>query len=91
MQYNECIFCGRYFSIDLGEMPIPLHNVYSASKGYVNQLTRNLTLEYPEIDWLVLRPSEVCTPMTCNKPLDIFTITAKKCASSTLDDLGHVA
>jgi len=70
-------------------MPLPLHNVYSASKAYVNQLTKILALEYPAIDWLVLRPSEVSTPMTCHKPLDIFTITPRQCAAGTLNDLGH--
>lgn len=55
-------------------MPIPLFNVYSASKGYVGQLTNNLAMEYPNINWFLLKPSEVCTAMTCYKT-DIFTVT----------------
>ena len=43
----------------------------------------------PEIDWVLLNPSEVSTAMTCFKQLDIFTITAEDCARGTLDDWGH--
>ncbi len=36
---------------------MPLHNVYSASKAYVDYLSRALSYEYPKIDIISLRPS----------------------------------
>lgn len=36
---------------------MPLHNVYSASKAYVDFLSRALSYEYKEIDIVSLRPS----------------------------------
>lgn len=68
---------------------MPYHNLYSASKGYVGRLTRNLAIEYPHIDWLLLKPGEVSTAMTCFKKLDILTIDSQSCVAGTLDDLGY--
>ena len=68
---------------------MPLHNVYSASKAYVDRLTIALQYENPELDIVSLRPSEVSTPMTFNKKTDIMTITAEECAEGFLDNLGH--
>ncbi len=68
---------------------MPLHNVYSASKAYVDTLSRALSYEYQkDIDILSLNPSEVCTPMTFHKK-DIFTISPKQCAEGMLDQLGY--
>jgi 17beta-estradiol 17-dehydrogenase / very-long-chain 3-oxoacyl-CoA reductase len=36
-----------------------------------------------------LNPSEVSTPMTYNKKLDLLTIAPKQCAEALLNDLGH--
>lgn len=72
-----------------GIIPMPLHNVYSASKAYVDRLTIALQYENPELDIVSLRPSEVSTPMTFNKKTDIMTITAEECAEGFLDNLGH--
>ncbi len=68
---------------------MPLHNVYSASKAYVDFLSRALSYEYKEIDIVSLRPSEVSTPMTLNKQTDILTITADQCAEGFLYRLGY--
>lgn len=69
---------------------MPLHNVYSASKTFVDFLSRALSYEYEKsIDIISLRPSEVSTTMTYNKPIDILTITPKDCAEGLLNDLGH--
>ena len=51
-----------------------LHNVYSASKAFDDILSRSLGYEYPELDIISLRPSEVSTPMTYHKKKDILTI-----------------
>lgn len=54
---------------------MPLHNVYSASKAFVDCLSRALSYEYAgKIDVIVLNPSEVCTSMTFHKK-DILTIS----------------
>lgn len=67
-----------------------LHNVYSASKAYVDFLSRALSYEYDhKIDIISLRPSEVSTPMTYNKQTDIMTIKPEDCARGLLNDLGH--
>jgi 17beta-estradiol 17-dehydrogenase / very-long-chain 3-oxoacyl-CoA reductase len=72
-----------------GIIPMPLHNIYSASKAYVDRFTTTLQYEYPDLDIVALRPSEVSTPMTCNKEIDVFTITTEQCANGLLDNLGH--
>ena len=67
-----------------------LHNAYSASKAYVDFLSRALSYEYGnKIDILSVRPSEVSTPMTFNKQTDIMTIMPKDCAKGFLKDLGY--
>lgn len=66
------------FNLIVGELPLPLHNVYSAAKAYVGQLTNNLSKEYPHINWLVLKPSEVTTAMAYFKD-DIFSVSTKQC------------
>lgn len=72
----------------IGELPLPLHNVYSSAKAYVGQLTNNLSKEYPNINWLVLKPSEVTTAMAYFKD-DIFSVSTKQCVEGALKDFGH--
>lgn len=68
---------------------MPFHNVYSASKAFVDTLSRALSYEYAaKIDILSLNPSEVCTPMTFHKK-DIFTISPEQCAEGLLNELGQ--
>jgi short-subunit dehydrogenase len=57
-----------------GVLPTSCFPVYSATKAYINFLTKNLSEEYPNIDIMVLNPNEVSTNMTYNKPADIMTI-----------------
>ena len=67
-----------------------MHNIYSASKAYVDFLSRALSYEYEKsIDIISLRPSEVSTPMTYHKKVDLMTILPKDCARGLLNDLGH--
>lgn len=42
-----------------GEFPMAMHNIYSASKAFTDYLSRTFSYEYPSIDFLSLRPSEV--------------------------------
>jgi 17beta-estradiol 17-dehydrogenase / very-long-chain 3-oxoacyl-CoA reductase len=76
------------FLIDSGEFPMALHNVYSASKAFDDYLSRALSYEYPELDIISLRPSEVSTPMTCHKK-DFLTISPDECAEGLLKDLSY--
>ena len=66
-----------------------LHNVYSASKAFDDYLSRSLSYEYPELDIISLRPSEVSTPMTFNKKKDILTIGPEECAEGLLKGLSY--
>lgn len=59
-----------------GVLALPYFQTYCATKAYVDRLSTCLKAEYPQLDIMTVRPSEVSTPMTCNKELDIFTITA---------------
>lgn len=67
-----------------GVLSLPYFQVYCGTKAYVDRLSTSLSNEYPELDIMSVRPSEVSTPMTCNKPLDIFTISAEDCAKGIL-------
>jgi short-subunit dehydrogenase len=68
---------------------MPYHNVYSASKAFVDTLSRALSYEYQsQMDVMSLNPSEVCTPMTFHKK-DVFTISPRQCAEGMLDQLGY--
>ncbi|XP_051912321.1 17-beta-hydroxysteroid dehydrogenase type 3-like [Hippocampus zosterae] len=73
-----------------GEFPMAMHNIYSASKAFTDFLARTLAYEYPSLDVLSLRPSEVQTPMTFHKQ-DMFTITARQCAEGLCRVLGRTA
>jgi 17beta-estradiol 17-dehydrogenase / very-long-chain 3-oxoacyl-CoA reductase len=72
-----------------GQMPISYFNVYCATKAFTQMLSLSLAKEHTNIDFLSIRPSEVSTGMTFNKPLDIFTITAPQCTASILKELGR--
>lgn len=70
------------------ELPISYFAVYNAAKVYVDRLTQACAIEYPEIDFMALRPSEVSTKMTGFKK-DIFTIEPYQCVEPLLDDIAY--
>lgn len=72
----------------IGLYPAHHYNIYSASKAFSDMLSRCLSREYQNVDFLSVCPSEVSTPMTGNKPTDIFTIKTDQCVSWVLNDLG---
>lgn len=72
-----------------GLVPTMYFSVYSATKAYVNFLSRTIAAEHPAIDIMVLNPNEVQTNMTYNKPLDFLTILPEKCVEWCLMDLPH--
>ena len=53
---NVGSIAGKFYH-NSGEIPIPLFDIYTASKGYVTKLTKNLSMELPQIDWVLLNPS----------------------------------
>jgi hypothetical protein len=56
----------------------------------VDFLSRSLSYEYQHsIDIISLRPSEVSTPMTFNKQVDLMTILPEDCARGLMNDLGY--
>ena len=73
----------------IGLYPAHHYNIYSASKAFADMLSRCLTREYNNVDIISICPSEVSTPMTGNKPTDIWTITTKQCVESSLNDLAR--
>lgn len=48
----------------LSDLPSPFYSVYSASKKYISNLTKNISLEYPDIKFICLKPGIVSTKMT---------------------------
>ena len=72
----------------IGLFPGHHYNIYSASKAFSDMLSRCLAREYNNVDIISVCPSEVSTPMTGNKPTDIWTIMPNDCVSWVLNDLG---
>lgn len=72
----------------IGLYPAHHYNIYSASKAFVDMLTRCMSREYNNVDFLSVCPSEVSTPMTMNKPTDIWTIKTNQCVDWVFNDLG---
>ena len=68
---------------------------YSASKAFLDHLTRSLALECSlnpdnnKIDLMSLRPCWVSTKMVGYKKVEKLTITPKDCVNGCLNDLGY--
>lgn len=71
----------------IGLYPAHHYNIYSASKAFTDMLSLCLSREYNNVDFISVCPSEVSTPMTGNKPVDIWTITTKQCVDWVFNDL----
>lgn len=71
----------------IGLYPAHHYNIYSASKAFSDMLSRSLSREYNNVDFLSVCPSEVSTPMTGNKPTDIWTIRTDQCVEWVFNDL----
>lgn len=64
---------------------------YSASKRFNQIFTQGKAMSNSEgIDWLILRPGMVNTPMLANKSIDLVTCTASECVDGVLRCLGKV-
>ena len=64
-------------------------NIYGSTKTFNDYLSKGLSLEYPHLDILSVRPGFVETGMSGRKQ-DLFkTVSPKVCASGILDNLGY--
>lgn len=72
-----------------GVKPMAYFNPYCATKAYCEMFCKCMNKEYPRIQFLSVRPSEVSTQMTFYKPKDIFTITASECTQGILRDFSR--
>lgn len=70
-------------------VPLAFYSVYSGTKALVDEFTRSIAIEYPEMDIMSLKPFDVSTKMIYFRKPDIMTITMKECVRGTLNDMGH--
>lgn len=69
--------------------PMPFIGTYGATKAFDDHFSRSLQIEYPNIDFISLRPGYVSTALTMNKEVGMDTISAEDCAEGTLRELGR--
>jgi short-subunit dehydrogenase len=61
--------------------PMTYWQVYCATKSFGHMFSLAMSREYKDsVDVCSVRPSEVSTNMTNNKPNDVLTITSEECA-----------
>jgi short-subunit dehydrogenase len=72
-----------------GYHPIPNATTYSATKAFVNNFTRSLQLENPELDVMLLTPGFTTTGMIKGFTMLGMADTAYNCAAAALRDLGQ--
>jgi 17beta-estradiol 17-dehydrogenase / very-long-chain 3-oxoacyl-CoA reductase len=71
------------------ECIIVYHNLYGATKKFNDYLSKGLSLEYPNLDILSVRPGGVESNLSQIKN-DFFTATSpENCAKGIFDDLGY--
>lgn len=75
------------------EFPFAMKSLYSATKIFNHYLSKGLqeetNLNYPNIDWMSVKPLEVETVLSTTKADGFMVITPKQCAESILNDLGY--
>jgi 17beta-estradiol 17-dehydrogenase / very-long-chain 3-oxoacyl-CoA reductase len=69
--------------------PMPYIGTYGATKIFEDHFSRSLQIEYPEIDFISVRPGYVSTQLTMRKEVGIDTITSEDCAEGALRELGR--
>ena len=67
----------------------PHRQIYSASKGFLDYLSRGLSSEYPNIDILSVKPAYVITGMTSFRQPDTGAITPEQLVEASLNSLGR--
>ena len=70
-------------------VPLAYYSTYSGTKALVDEFTRSIADEYPEIDIMSLKPFDVSTKMIYDRKPDLMTITVEECVRGTLNDLGY--
>jgi len=71
-----------------GGFPQPHRQTYSASKAFLDYLSRGLAYEYPNIDTLSVKPAYVITKMTSYREPDTGAVTPEQLVESSLGLLG---
>lgn len=71
-----------------GAFAQPHRQIYSASKAFLDYLSRGLSDEYPNIDILSVKPAYVITGMTSYRQPDTGAITPEQLVEASLDSLG---
>lgn len=70
----------------LGESPAPYNTLYSATKAFNHSFSNGISMEYPHIDILSLKPMFVESPLSRKKKG--FNIPDRRqCAAHTLAEL----
>lgn len=67
----------------------PYECVYSASKVFNDFISRACSYEYPNVDFLSVKPGLISTRMINNRPVDYQTVSAQQFVLSTLKSLGR--
>jgi 17beta-estradiol 17-dehydrogenase / very-long-chain 3-oxoacyl-CoA reductase len=67
----------------------PYESIYAASKVFNDYISRACSYEYPNVDFLSIKPGLISTRMIGNRPLDYQTISPEEFVSSTLRRLGR--
>jgi len=67
----------------------PHRQIYSASKAFLDYLSRGLSSEYSNIDILSVKPAYVITGMTSYRQPDAGAITPEQLVEASLDSLGR--
>ena len=70
---------------------LPFYAVYSATKSFVDYLTKGLIEEYPDLDIQLLKPSFTSTNMIAGFWLPGTITTAYECVFGSLRDLGQLS
>lgn len=73
-----------------GYRPMPIIQMYSASKSFISFMSQGLSAEYGyKIDFKCLHPNLVKTEMTKAFEETFWTISPKTCAEGTVRELGY--
>ena len=67
--------------------PLPYFSAYGATKIAIDYFTKSLKYEYPNIDWISLKPNFVDTNIN-NHMKTLETVDAEGVVEGTLSDLG---
>jgi len=71
------------------ESPMYYFNLYGPTKKFNDFFSKGLSLEYPDLDVLSVRPSAVDTNLSQMKESFLVSTSPQNCAKGIFDDLGY--